>query len=49
MSFVEYPAMGVSRAFLFAILPVCTPLVLLYAMRSARRRIRAVLASGSAR
>lgn len=49
MSFVEYPAMGVSRAFLFAILPVCTPLVLLYAMRSARRRMRAVLASGSAR
>jgi len=40
MSFVEYPAMGISRSFLFAILPVCTPLIALYLVLSAARKIR---------
>lgn len=43
MSFVEYPAMEISRGFLFAILPVCMPFILLYALVAARRRIRAAL------
>lgn len=35
MSFIEYPAMEISRGFLFAILPVCMPLVLYYLVRNA--------------
>jgi TRAP-type transport system small permease protein len=30
MSFVEYPAMEISRGFLYAILPVCVPFIALY-------------------
>jgi TRAP-type C4-dicarboxylate transport system permease small subunit len=43
MSFIEYPAMGISRGFLFATLPVCAPLILYYVVRTAiagARRIR---------
>lgn len=34
MSFIEYPAMEISRGFLFAILPVCMPLILYYLVRN---------------
>jgi TRAP-type C4-dicarboxylate transport system permease small subunit len=41
MSFVEFPAMEISRGFLYAILPVCVPLIGIYvvggAIRGARR------------
>jgi TRAP-type C4-dicarboxylate transport system permease small subunit len=43
MSFIEYSAMGISRGFLFATLPVCAPLMLWYLVRgtlASRRRIR---------
>lgn len=43
MSFIDYSAMGISRGFLFATLPVCTPLILYYVGRSAlagHRRMR---------
>lgn len=40
MSFIEYPAMGISRGFLFAILPVCAPFIALYLGLSAVRTIR---------
>jgi C4-dicarboxylate transporter DctQ subunit len=43
MWFIEYPAMEISRGFLFAILPVCTPLILFYALVCGRRRIRQAL------
>ncbi|MBZ0149854.1 MAG: TRAP transporter small permease [Pseudorhodoplanes sp.] len=35
MWFVEYPAMEISRGFLFAILPVCVPLIIFYVVRCA--------------
>ncbi|HEX2113220.1 MAG TPA: TRAP transporter small permease subunit, partial [Alphaproteobacteria bacterium] len=35
MSFIEYPAMEISRGFLFAILPVGMPLLLYYLVRTA--------------
>ena len=44
MSFVDYPAMGISRSYLFAILPAGAPLILYYLVWCAiegRRRIRA--------
>jgi TRAP-type C4-dicarboxylate transport system permease small subunit len=41
MSFVEYPAMGISRGFLFAILPVCVPFIALYLAASALKALRA--------
>ena len=42
MSFIEYPAMEISRGFLFAILPVCMPLVLYYLVRNAIDAVRAI-------
>jgi len=44
MWFIEYPAMEISRGFLFAILPVCPPLILFSALVCGRRRIRRALA-----
>ena len=41
MSFVEYPAMEISRGFLFAVLPVCVPLIAFYLIVSALRTLRA--------
>ncbi|MBI4195407.1 MAG: TRAP transporter small permease [Betaproteobacteria bacterium] len=41
MSFIEYPAMEISRGFLFAILPVCAPFMLLYLFTSGIPRLRA--------
>lgn len=40
MSFIEYPAMEISRGFLFAILPVWVPFILIYLGRSAVPRLR---------
>jgi TRAP-type C4-dicarboxylate transport system permease small subunit len=43
MAFVEYPAMGISRAFLLSTLPVCMPVVMYYLIRvgiADLRRIR---------
>jgi TRAP-type C4-dicarboxylate transport system permease small subunit len=39
---VEYPAMGISRGFLFATLPATAPLFLLYLGRTLWRRRRAI-------
>jgi TRAP-type transport system small permease protein len=44
MSFVEYPAMEISRGFLFAILPVCVPFIAFYLVVSAVRTARAARA-----
>ena len=41
MSFIEYPAMEISRGFLFATLPVTMPFLLLYLATSAIPRLRA--------
>lgn len=38
---VRYPAMGISRAFLYAALPICVPLIALYLAINLRRRLRA--------
>jgi TRAP-type C4-dicarboxylate transport system permease small subunit len=46
MSFVEYPAMEISRGFLFAILPVCMPLVLYYLIRTAIADWRVIRSGG---
>ena len=37
MSFIEYPAMEISRGFLYAILPVCVPVIALYVVVTAWR------------
>ena len=41
MSFIEYPAMEISRGFLFATLPVTMPFLLFYLVTSAIPRLRA--------
>lgn len=38
---VRYPAMGISRAFLYAALPICVPLMLFYLALNLRTRLRA--------
>jgi TRAP-type transport system small permease protein len=42
MSFIEYPAMEISRGFLYAILPVCVPLIALYLVLTAWRGYQTV-------
>ena len=37
---IEYPAMGISRAWLYATLPVATPLMALYVLRNLWLRLR---------
>lgn len=37
---VAYPAMGISRGFLYAVLPVCIPFVMLYLVANVRHRLR---------
>jgi TRAP-type C4-dicarboxylate transport system permease small subunit len=44
MSFVEYPAMEISRGFLYAVLPVCAPFVAFYLVMSAVHTMRAARA-----
>jgi TRAP-type C4-dicarboxylate transport system permease small subunit len=39
MSSIDYPAMGISRGFLYATLPVATPLIALYLARCLFRRL----------
>jgi len=39
MASIDYPAMGVSRGFLYVALPATIPLFLLYLLRSARRAL----------
>jgi TRAP-type C4-dicarboxylate transport system permease small subunit len=39
MASIDYPAMGISRGFLYAALPVTTPLFLLYLARCVRRAL----------
>ena len=39
MASIDYPAMGISRGFLYAALPVTTPLFALYLLRCARRAL----------
>ncbi len=40
MSFVEFPAMGISRGFLYAVLPVLAPLMIVNVLRSIVRYVR---------
>jgi TRAP-type C4-dicarboxylate transport system permease small subunit len=42
MSFIEYPAMEISRGWLFATLPVGAPLILYYLARTARSDLRRI-------
>lgn len=37
---LAYPAMGISRGFLYAALPVCIPFVMLYLVANVRHRLR---------
>jgi TRAP-type transport system small permease protein len=46
MSFIEYPAMEISRGFLFAILPVGAPLMLYYLIRTAIADFRVIRSGG---
>lgn len=46
MWFIEYPAMEISRGYLFAILPVCMPLLFVFLVRNAIRAYRLYLAGG---
>jgi TRAP-type C4-dicarboxylate transport system permease small subunit len=46
MSFIEYPAMEISRGFLFAILPVCMPLILYYLVRTAWTDLQIIRSGG---
>ena len=45
MSFIEYPAMEISRGWLFAILPAGGLLILYYLARTARHNLRRIAAS----
>jgi TRAP-type C4-dicarboxylate transport system permease small subunit len=42
MSFIEYPAMEISRGYLYAILPVCVPLIVFYLVLTAWRGIQTI-------
>lgn len=48
MSFIEYPAMGISRGFLFATLPLAGTLMLYYVARTALADLRAIRAGAEA-
>lgn len=46
MSFIEYPAMEISRGFLFAVLPVAVPLMLVWMARNAIADVRVIRDGG---
>jgi TRAP-type C4-dicarboxylate transport system permease small subunit len=46
MSFIDYPAMGISRSYLFAVLPTCAPLILYYLLRSTAQSVRRIQNGG---
>lgn len=48
MSFIEFPAMGISRGYLYAILPVCIPFITYYVVVTLIRGLKDIRRGGSA-